>query len=250
HSPQSNQFDISPNPGSPYDSFDFAPDSGHFPHTPSYNGSYQNSPYSSYSDLPPFDGADDFALFPDANSGIPINEEPYDPSDYDVSTTTGLLTLDEHFMPGLDNPTVSVTPPMFDQKSAGLDHSSPASSNGAEDDRRSRASSTSSYRHPTSPPMDFAQNFEGLRFDSPHWASSNLPVDRSSPPSQKPPSPPQLVIPDSTTSPAPGTPPIINAPDGDGDMMSTGPRLHIVPATPVSGGGGTAQPVPFQQTLA
>ena len=43
--------------------------------------------------------------------------------------------------------------------------------------------------------------------------------------------------------------PIINAPHGDDDMMN-GPQLHIVPATPVSGGGVGRSNGPFQTTLA
>lgn len=42
---------------------------------------------------------------------------------------------------------------------------------------------------------------------------------------------------------------MINAPDGDGGFVSSGPQLHIVPATPVSGGGAASQAVPFQSTL-
>ncbi|KIM84929.1 hypothetical protein PILCRDRAFT_66942 [Piloderma croceum F 1598] len=47
----------------------------------------------------------------------------------------------------------------------------------------------------------------------------------------------------------PQSPPVINAPDGDGGLMGEGPQLHIVPATPVSGGGGASQPAPFQTSL-
>lgn len=42
---------------------------------------------------------------------------------------------------------------------------------------------------------------------------------------------------------------MINAPEGDGGFVSSGPQLHIVPATPVSGGGAASQAVPFQSTL-
>ncbi|KAH9942746.1 hypothetical protein B0H21DRAFT_515332 [Amylocystis lapponica] len=252
HSPRDNHFDISPNLGDAYDSFDFPPDNAHFPHTPSYNGSYQNSPYSNYSDLPPIDGDDAFGLFSDNPSGISITEE-YDPTDYDVPSSSGLLTtLDDRYMLQSTHVSVSVTPPTYDQKSPSvLDHSSPGSSNGGEDDSRSRASSTSSYMRAASPRLEFAQNFEGLRFDSPGWVVGSLPSgDRPSPPANKPQSPPQLVIPDSTSSPSGvDSPPIINAPDGDGGLMTSGPQLHIVPATPVSGGGGGAQSVPFQQAL-
>ncbi|TFY60312.1 hypothetical protein EVJ58_g5224 [Rhodofomes roseus] len=228
-----NQIDASPNLGSPYDAFDFGPTDSHFPHTPSYNGSYQNSPYSIISDLPSFDDDNALSLF-DNPSGITITEE-YDPTQYDIPDSGDLLTLDQGFMSGEAFP-----------HSGPFEHSSPASSNGAEDDARSHASSNSSFRQNNgSPHLDFEQNFEGLHFESPAWPNRNLP---SSPPVQKAPSPPQLVIP---ASPAPSStgldatsPPTINAPAGDG--MHTGPQLHIVPATPVSGGADGAQPSLFQ----
>jgi hypothetical protein len=91
-----------------------------------------------------------------------------------------------------------------------------------------------------------------MRFESPNWGTHALPVvDRSISPPNKPQSPPQLVIPASPsgTMYPQSSPPVINAPDGDGGLMGEGPQLHIVPATPVSGGGGTSQPVPFQTTL-
>ncbi|KAF7789609.1 hypothetical protein EIP86_000555 [Pleurotus ostreatoroseus] len=235
-------------PDSPYEGFtfeqDFTQENHHFPHTPSYNGSYQNSPYSVASDLPAFDNPDalDFSSFD--NRSAQVGEE-YDPSDFDIPNGPSLLTFDDSFMPGVDPVSVAITPP-FDQPSPnGYDHSSPASSAG-EDGRRSRASSTSSYLHPNSPPMDFASSFEnGLHFDSPAWPASGLPNDRPSPPAQKPQSPPQLVIPESPSMAANEEPPTINAPEGDG--MPGGPQLHIVPATPISGGGGVAQNVPFLQ---
>ncbi|KAJ3473389.1 hypothetical protein NLI96_g13027 [Meripilus lineatus] len=116
-----------------------------------------------------------------------------------------------------------------------------------EDDRRSRASSTSSYHHPASPQLDVTRNFEGLNFESPNWQSNQLPLDRPSPPAHKPQSPPQLLIPDAT-SPPPSAPPLINAPDGDG-VIHEGPRLQILPPTPISGGDSTAQNVPFRNTM-
>ncbi|KAH9928401.1 uncharacterized protein B0H18DRAFT_1001139, partial [Fomitopsis serialis] len=210
-----------------------------------------NSPYSIISDLPSFDDDNALNLF-DNPSGITITEE-YDPTEYDIPDSGTLLTLDQGFMSGEAFPHVSITPaPAFDRKvpatneSGPFEHSSPASSNGAEDDARSHASSTSSFRHNNgSPHLDFEQNFEGLRFESPAWGAQNLP---SSPPAQKAPSPPQLVIP---ASPAPSStgldvtsPPTINAPAGDG--MPAHPQLHIVPATPVSGGADGQQPSLFR----
>lgn len=229
---------------------DYPQDSGHFPHTPSYNGSYQNSPYSVLSDLPNFDnadGPDSLALFDDNPSGISITEE-YDPSEFDVPNGSGLITFDEHFMSTDAQVSVSITPPSYDNAPSPYDHASPASSNGADDDR-SRASSSSSYMPPNSPPLnDFTQNFESMHFESPSWSTSQLPQDRRSPPAnQKAHSPPQLVIPD-ISSPATTVhdePPTIIAPEGDG--MPAGPQLHIVPATPISGGGGVTQTVPFLQ---
>ncbi|EKM58582.1 uncharacterized protein PHACADRAFT_253035 [Phanerochaete carnosa HHB-10118-sp] len=264
--PSSNSahFDIN-HSESPYlvDSFafdqDYPQDNGHFPHTPSYNGSYQNSPYSVLSDLPNFDnpdGSDPLALFDENPSGISITEE-YDPAEYDIPNSSGLITFDEHYMSTIDSAntqvSVSITPPSYDNapSPSAYDHASPASSNGADDDR-SRASSSSSYMPPNSPPLnDFTQNFESMHFESPSWSTSRLPPDRRSPPAQqKTQSPPQLVIPD-ISSPATTVhdePPTINAPEGDG--MLTGPQLHIVPATPISGGGGTTQSVPFLQQSA
>ncbi|KAI0091074.1 hypothetical protein BDY19DRAFT_886606, partial [Irpex rosettiformis] len=246
-------FDL-PNVESSYDPYTFEPgypqDHVPFPHTPSYNG----SPFSQYSELPTYgntDAPDALNLFQDDNpSGITIREE-YDPTDYDAPNNSSLLTFDESYMSAdLSNPHVAITPPAYDQPSpTAYDHASPASSNGLDDDHLSRGSSNSSYVHPNSPPLnDFAANFESMRFDSsPSWGNAQLPGggDRASPPVQKPQSPPQLVIPD-ISSPATTVhdePPIINAPDGDG--VPSGPQLHIVPATPISGGGIHAQHVPF-----
>ncbi|KAH9932960.1 uncharacterized protein B0H18DRAFT_672789 [Fomitopsis serialis] len=95
----------------------------------------------------------------------------------------------------------------------------------------------------TTGPPRLEQNLEGLRFESPAWAAQTLPSS-SSPPAQKAPSPPQLVMP---ASPAPSStgldvtsPPTIDAPAGD--VMPAHPQLHIVPATPVSGGADGRQP--------
>lgn len=235
-------YDISPHPGTPYDSFDLLPDTGsHFPHTPSYNGSYQNSPYSNFSELPPIDGDDSLGLLVDNPSGISITEE-YDPSEYDAPSSGGLI-LEEQFMHGT-HVSVSLTPPLNDYSSPNaFDHPSPASSNGAEDDSHSHASSHSSYMHPSSPRPDISQSFhDSLSFHSPAWPNNSLPDDRRSPPLSKPQSPPQLLIPDTTSPGGAGvdSPPIINAPDGDGGLIGSGPTLQIVPATPVSGGGGNA----------
>ncbi|KAI0833576.1 hypothetical protein BC628DRAFT_1308821 [Trametes gibbosa] len=247
--------DYSPRPGiydlphTPYDAFDPLPDASHFPHTPSYNGSYQNSPYSNVSDLPPIDH-DALGLLVDNPSGISITEE-YDPSEYDVPSSGGFI-LDEHYMNGT-HVSVSLTPPLHDYSSPNaFDHPSPASSNGGEDEVHSHASSNSSYMHPSSPRPDISQTFQdSLSFHSPAWPSGPLPDERRSPPLNKPQSPPQLVIPDTSSPGGAGvdSPPIINAPDGDGGVIGSGPTLQIVPATPVSG-GGSAQTAPFRDPLA
>lgn len=255
-SSSSAQFDISHE--SPYESFafehDFPQDNIHFPHTPSYNGSYANSPYSVLSDLPPTfdnDHTDSLGLFSSDNpSGISITEE-YDPSEYDPPNSSGLITFDESFMSGTDaaNPHVSITPPAYDESSpAPYDHPSPASSNGGEDDHRSRSSASSYNIQHSSPQLDFTSNFDKLGFDSPSWSASQLPGGNRSPPLQKPQSPPQLVIPDisSPSTTVHDEPPTIIAPDGDGGMPA-GPQLHIVPATPISGGGGVTRNVAFLQ---
>jgi len=254
-SPTSAQPSLSPHQ-SPFDSFDFNPlGSPPFPHTPSYNGSYNNSPYSGHSELS-FSGENEsFGLFDDEPTGITIQD--YDPSEYDPHHTSSLLMFNESdYMTSYDNSQVSVAVTSVPDHRPSYDYSSPSSNgggdSGGENERRSRASSVSSNHHLSpSPRLEVAHNFENMRFDSPNWGTTPLPNDRSlSPLPNKPQSPPRLVMPDSSSSsgsPYP-QPPIINAPEGDGGLMA-GPRLHIVPATPVSGGGVTSQAVPFQTRL-
>lgn len=255
HSPSPSNKPINIGTTSPFDTFEF----GHlqsppFPHTPSYNGSYQNSPYSGHSDLSyDPDGPEESALLGDSLDGLGFRED-YDPSEYDPPNAT-LLMFDNNFMTDFDpngaHVSVSVTPAPIDQHSPrSYDHSSP-SSNG-EGRPRSRASSVSSNPQilpHSSPHLDVAHNFENLRFDSPSWRHNQLPGERTLSPPRKPQSPPQLLIPDSSPSLFPQEAPMINAPDGDGGFVSSGPQLHIVPATPVSGGGAASQAVPFQSTL-
>lgn len=238
---------------SPFDTYEF----GHlqsppFPHTSSYNGSYQNSPYSGNSELSyDPDGPDGFALFGDS---LDVRED-YDPSEYDPPNSSGLLVFDGEFISGLDHNTghvsVSVTPAPIDQHSPrSYDHSSPSSNDDARP--RSRASSVSSNPQilpHSSPHLDVAHNFEKLRFESPNWRHNQLPTERTLSPPRKAQSPPQLLIPDSSPALFPQEAPMINAPEGDGGFVSSGPQLHIVPATPVSGGGAASQAVPFQSTL-
>ncbi|KAG1761514.1 hypothetical protein EDD22DRAFT_634833 [Suillus occidentalis] len=252
NSPSNKPLNLAAN--SPFESYEFGHLSPPFPHTPSYNGSYQNSPYSGHSELSyDPDGPEAFGLF-DGDANNVASRDEYDPSEYDPPNSSGLLMFQGEYMPDVDHNSLSVTHASFDNRSSNaFDHSSP-SSNGGGDEPRSRASSVSSNPHiPTSSPrLDMAHSFENLHFESPHWQPHKLPADRSMSPPRKPQSPPQLLIPDS--SPAarslfPQDPPMINAPDGDGGFTSSGPQLHIVPATPISGGGAASQAVPFQSTL-
>ncbi|KAI6122213.1 hypothetical protein EDD16DRAFT_795336 [Pisolithus croceorrhizus] len=227
-------------------------------HTSSYNGSYQNSPYSGHSDLSfDPDGPENMGLLGDELNGLMTAREDYDPSEYDPPNSSALLMFDGEFLDPNGAPlSVSVTPAPLDQHSPlSFDHSSPSSNDDGAP--RSRTSSVSSNHKPqihagSSPRLDVAHSFEKLRFESPHWQANHLPVDRATSPPKKPQSPPQLLIPDSSPSGRPmfsQEPPLINAPEGDGGFMTSGPQLHIVPATPVSGGGAASQSVPFQSTL-
>jgi hypothetical protein len=170
------------------------------PPSPQY--SYNNSPYSSHSDLDydPADIAGLTALFPD--------DPVYNPAEYDHPASSLLMFSDDTYQYALDS------------------YRSPSPSSDNDPARpRSRASSTSS--NPTflhSSPTLNVSNFENLSFHSPNWGTAPLP---------KPQSPPRLVI---------DQPPIIIAPEIDD---SNGPRLQLVPATPVSGGAdNTAQGMP------
>lgn len=195
-------------------------------HIDLYNSSqdYHNSPFSTHSDL------SDQLNF---SSGVFAGDDGYDPVDFDHPTSSSsLLVFDDagqfaEYMPYNH-------PSPFDYRSP-----SPGSDHNEQADSRSRASSTSSnntqfQQAHQSPNMQVAHSFENLSFHSPHWNTDPLPQT-----AHKPPSPPRLLMPD--------PPIIINAPD-DGDM-SSGPRLHIVPATPVSGGGAATAEVPFQTSL-
>ncbi|KAI9464305.1 hypothetical protein F5148DRAFT_185001 [Russula earlei] len=231
-----------------FDSFELRPSSPHFPATPSYNGSYHNSPYSAVSELD-FDSKDDsLGLFDNDPLAIPTTED-YDPSKYDPPASTGLLMFDDDFMSGVNNlnrVSVSVTPADDAHSPAYYDHGSPSSSNGgaesgAENDRRSPASSVSSHLGANaSPHLDFNQ----LRVESPYHRPVPIPSEGASP-QMKAQSPPVLVIPDlNQPSGYQQNRPVIHAPEGDG----VGPRLHIVPATPI-GGGETSQAGGFRNTI-
>ena len=229
-----------------FDSFDLRPSSPHFPATPSYSGSYHNSPYSAVSELD-FDSKDDsLGLFDNDPLAIPPRED-YDPSKYD-GPSTGLLMFEHGFMSGVNNSnrvSVSVTPADDAHSPAYYDQGSPASSNGGgesggENGRRSPASSVSSHPGMTaSPHLDFNQ----LHVESPYHRSISIPSEGASP-QLKAQSPPVLVIPE------PGgyqqDQPVIHAPEGDG--VQVGPHLHIMPTTPISGGGEAMQ-VGFRNTV-
>jgi hypothetical protein len=233
-----------------FDSFDLRPSSPHYPGTPSYNGgSFHGSPYSGVSELD-FDSNDDSrGLFDNDPLVIPPRDDQ-DPSDYDAPTSAGLLMFDDNFMSGVNNSnrvSVSITPADDPHSPAYYDQGSPSSSNGgaesgAENDRRSPASSVSSRPGVSaSPHLDFNQ----LSVGSPYRSPVPIPGESSSP-QMKHQSPPLLVIPDLVQ---PGgysqDRPVIHAPEGDG----RGPQLHIVPATPVGGGGEASQATGFRNTI-
>ena len=192
----------------PLDSFDpYGPSSPHFPPTPSYAGSYQNSPYSGVSELDFGDGKDDALGF--FNDDDPLAVDPaddYDPAAYDAPASSGLLIFHDDFMAAADNPadhlslSVSHDHPLYD-------HGSPASSNGAADsgneDYRSPASSVSSSHHHRTVTHSLPSprlNFEGLHVDSPYLPARQIPTERAGTPS-KPPSPPCPLSPSSECKP-------------------------------------------------
>ncbi|PPQ64207.1 hypothetical protein CVT24_008625 [Panaeolus cyanescens] len=247
------------------------------PYNPSYNGSYHNSPFSAHSELSFTQGEDLFDLL----DNMPSIVAPYEPGEYDGPEQSNALQMYQDYT----DPTSDFMSPHFssglnDQhrtQGSPFDHSSPASSNGAggdndgqQGDNRSRASSVASNRAPSqspqpafqhSPRMDMAASFNNISIHTPNWGTQPLPThspnlqSRSPLPQSKPHSPPRLRMPDGILdSQNQLGVPTINAPDGtDDDMMGGGPggpSLHIVPATPVSGGAAGRANVPFQQTLA
>ncbi|KAJ7707325.1 hypothetical protein B0H17DRAFT_917614 [Mycena rosella] len=254
--PSPETYHIALDPQSPYDTFEYSNlGSPPFPHTPSYNGSYHNSPYSNHSELSFSGEQESFALFEDEPAGG-VSVEEYDPSKYDPPQSSLLMFNDNEYMSGpYDHAQLSSVPvaPGPDPRAAPYDYSSPSSTGGgdsSEEKHRSRASSISSNHISPSPRMDVAQSFADMTFRSPNWGTEPLPPrDRpSSPHIQKPQSPPRLLMPDTGSGSGSGfAPPTINAPEGDGGVV--GPRLHIVPATPVSGGGAASTAVPFQTSL-
>ena len=235
------------------------------PHTSSYNGSYY-SPYSQHSELS-FSG-DDIQLqdFPN-----PMNE--YEPLDYDAPNQPSSLLMftndsdymSPHFSPNNNRSTLSP----FDPSSPSSNASGADENNNShlDDLRRSRPSSVASNYPspaiPSSPQPNFdhsprlSVNFGNMTVHTPNWNTTPLPqlspnLNAQSPlPVNKPQSPPRLLMPEDQQQQQHHQQqeiPIINAPNGDDDMMD-GPQLCIVPATPVSGGGAGRASVPFQTTL-
>ncbi|KAG6820082.1 hypothetical protein H0H93_005511 [Arthromyces matolae] len=126
--------------------------------------------------------------------------DSYDPTDFDGPHSANSLL-------------------MFNEYESYYRSPSPSGSDNNDDNRSHASSASSTHTTYHSPNMGVAHSFEGLTFSSPHWASEQLP---------KAPSPPRLLI-DQTQQPGI----IINAPEDVND----GPQLHIVPATPITGGG-------------
>ncbi|KAF8805438.1 hypothetical protein BYT27DRAFT_7258555 [Phlegmacium glaucopus] len=253
-----------------YSSFDQAPiTSPPLPHTPS---SYY-SPYSQHSELS--FSADDILL-----QDFPTGMNEYEPSDYDAPNQQGSLlmfTNDSDYM----SPHFSPNNPSDSHRStrSPFDHSSPSSNasgvdesnnvnNHLDSSRRSRASSVASnHPSPGQPPTSHSPQptfqsapglsvtFGNMSVHTPTWGTVPLPQLPpnlgAQPVLHKPQSPPRLLMPDDQQQQQQQQQqnvPIINAPHGDDDMMN-GPQLHIVPATPISG-GDTGRPTDlFQATL-
>jgi hypothetical protein len=186
-----------------YNSETYITDADIHPHSPDSfpPRSYNNSPYSDHSDLPFDSDLYTGPLFP--------NDPIYNPADFDNPNSANSLLMfsDEEYQQNSDYH----HPYTFDS------YRSPSPSSDNNDDNRSGASSSSSnhnFNHLHASPQ---LNFDSMSFHSPNWGTNPLPKPHSSPP--------RLVI---------DQPPIIIAPDGDD---SNGPRLQLVPATPVTGAG-------------
>ncbi|KAJ7899144.1 hypothetical protein B0H14DRAFT_3852864 [Mycena olivaceomarginata] len=227
------------------------------PHTPSYNGSYRNSPHSNRSEL-------SFSADPTQDSFALFDDEPqqqardgYDPTEYDGHQGGGGLLMfnDSDYMSGRGTYVPSLPAgPAPDRHRGSYDYSSPNSTGGGEEQQahqqrhqsRSRVSSIAfNHQQPQSTP----QAFDNMTFRSPNWGTEPLPLPHSprgaSPHMQQQ----RLLMPEDNSGPSNFDPPTINAPEGDG--LGAGPRLHIVPATHVSGGGaaGGACVPRLQETL-
>lgn len=135
-----------------------------------------------------------------------FGDDPYDPADFDNPHSAQSLLM-------FDDP---ATTDFYEY------YHSPSPSGSENNEDNSGVSSGSSAGPQFHSPNMMAQSFENMSFQSPNWGAEPLPL-------QKAPSPPRLVMPEAQP------PIIINAPDDNTDL---GPSLHIVPATPISGGGG------------
>lgn len=247
------------------------------PPTPSYNGSYFNSPFSQHSELS-FNGEDfNLDLLQDLDM---VGLQDYDPSEYDVPNA-GLATGSSllMFSPDADFPHFTAADANR-TKGSPFDHSSPSDNgdeqpydfthtNNVSDNRgHSRASSVNrSPQHSPSPQpqsQDVTQSFGNISIHTPNWGTQPLPQLHPSP-GQKAQSPPRLLMPEGILDSAQSIAhhqrsrsvsddeamlstaiPKINAPE---DSAMGGPSFHFVPPTPVTAAGEQRQGVPFQHTL-
>jgi len=250
------------------------------PHTPSYNGSYYNSPFSQHSELS-FTGEElNFDLLQELDMGG-VNE--YEPSDYE-GPTAGLGTGSSSLLIFAQDAdyTQFNAPDAHRTKGSPFDHSSPSdngddipsfndNTNISDNRARSRASSVNhSPQHspsPRPPSQDVTQSFGNISIHTPNWGTQPLPQLQPSP--QKAQSPPRLLMPEGILDSAQSiahhqrsrshsdddammltaVPKIVPPEGADQDAMGGRPSFHFVPATPVSGAGDERQGVPFQHTL-
>ena len=188
------------------------------PHTPSYNGSYVNSPYSQHSELS-FNGEDfNLELLQDLDM-VGLND--YEPSDYEgpsagLGTGSSLLmfspdadfqhynTADAHRAKGSpfdhSSPSDNGDEQSYDftRTSSGFDPTTAAANNLSDNRGHSRASSVNhSPQHspsPRPPSQDVTQSFGNISIHTPNWGTQPLPQLQPSP--QKAQSPPRLLMPE------------------------------------------------------
>ncbi|KAL4258254.1 C2H2-type domain-containing protein [Pleurotus pulmonarius] len=176
-SPYINDIDLQPPSPSDahatYDSFDFANNtSSYAQQSPSYNGSFNGSPYSNHSELSyvvddnlnALNNPNNYTVFDDTVSGVqglnPLNGggalglRDYDPSDFDAPNSgTSLLMFDTEYMTPYETHISSLSHHGHnsqDYHRGTYDYSSPSSNGGdsGNEDIRSRASSVSSNHNP------------------------------------------------------------------------------------------------------
>nr|UYF12291.1 calcium-responsive zinc finger transcription factor [Pleurotus ostreatus] len=156
-----------------FDSFDFANNpSSYAQQSPSYNGSFNGSPYSNHSELSyavednlnALNNPNNYTVFDDSVSGVqglnPLNSggalglRDYDPSDFDAPNSgTSLLMFDTEYMTPYETHITSLSHhghTSQDYHRGTYDYSSPSSNGGdsGNEDIRSRASSVSSNHNP------------------------------------------------------------------------------------------------------